>query len=385
MKTAGLFAGIGGLEIGLGLAGHTTSLTSEILPAAQAVLRSRLPDIEHQGDVTQIRSLPGDVELITAGFPCQDLSQAGTTKGLAGTRSSLVGEVFRLAQASKAEWLLLENVPFMLQLRGGAAMRTIVEALEELGYRWAWRVVDSNSFGLPQRRERVFLLASRNHDPADVLMVDDASFKRPATAIGKLAHGFYWTEGRGGLGWAVDAVPTLKNGSTVGIPSQPAILLPDGRIIKPDIRDAERMQGFDEDWTAPASTVGRASARWGLVGSAVSVPVARWIGSRLSKPGTYDPSRDTAFPQSGKLPKAARFDGRRRHGVTIGTDPVEVGSRPLHAFLRHAGEPLSLRATAGFLSRTRVATLRFAPGFIPAVEEHLVRMGGDPGPTLRVA
>ena len=116
MKTAGLFAGIGGLEIGLGLAGHTTSLTSEILPAAQAVLRSRLPDIEHQGDVTQIRSLPGDVELITAGFPCQDLSQAGTTKGLAGTRSSLVGEVFRLAQASKAEWLLLENVPFMLQL-----------------------------------------------------------------------------------------------------------------------------------------------------------------------------------------------------------------------------------------------------------------------------
>lgn len=93
----------------------------------------------------------------------------------------------------------------------------------------------------------MFLLASGSHDPADVLMVDDAVFQRPATDIGQLAHGFSWTEGRGGLGWALNAEPSLKKGSSVGIPSQPAILLPDGKIIKRDIRDAERMQGFDED------------------------------------------------------------------------------------------------------------------------------------------
>lgn len=385
MRTAGLFTGIGGLELGMSRAGHTTSLTSEILPAAQAVLRARFPTMDHKGDVREIKSLPGDIELITAGFPCQDLSQAGTTMGLQGTRSSLVGEVFRLAQKSKAEWLLLENVPFMLQLRQGAAMRTIVDALEELGYRWAWRVVDTNSFGLPQRRERVYLLASLSHEPADVLMVDDAAFQRPKTAIGRIAHGFYWTEGRGGLGWAVDAVPTLKNGSSVGIPSQPAILLPDGRIIKPDIRDAERMQGFDEDWTAPAESVVKPGARWGLVGSAVSVPVAEWIGKRLNLPGAYEASRDTAFPQSGKLPKAARFDGNRRHGVVIGTDPVSIASEPLHSFLRHDGEPLSIRATSGFLARTRVATLRFAPGFISAVEAHLAHVSRGDEVVLRVA
>jgi DNA (cytosine-5)-methyltransferase 1 len=74
------------------------------------------------------------------------------------------------------------------------------------------------------------------------------------------------------LGWAPDAVPTLKNGSTIGIPSQPAILFPNGAIVKPDIRDGERLQGFIADWTKPAEDVAKASKRWGLVGSAVSVP-----------------------------------------------------------------------------------------------------------------
>src|SRR5690606_19679397 len=96
--------------------------------------------------------------------------------------------------------------------------------------------------------------------------------------------GFYWTEGLRGLGWAVNAVPTLKGGSSIGIPSPPAIVLPDGRVVTPDIRDAERLQGFPADWTKVAETVARRSARWRLVGNAVSVPAADWIGKRLLKP-----------------------------------------------------------------------------------------------------
>lgn len=107
----------------------------------------------------------------------------------------------------------------MLQLNGGNAMRAIVDEFERRGYRWAYRVVDTFSFGLPQRRERVFLVASRVLDPAEVLLADDRPLIRPGTDLGRLAHGFYWTEGLGGLGWAVDSVPTLKNGSTIGIPS----------------------------------------------------------------------------------------------------------------------------------------------------------------------
>lgn len=380
MKVASLFSGVGGLELGFHRAGHRTELLCEIMPAAKEVLLDRFPETELADDVSKLRDLPGGIDIVAAGFPCQDLSQAGLTKGLAGARSGLVGEIFRLAERCRPPWLVIENVPFMLQLNGGDAMRRIVDALEELGYRWAWRVVDSNGFGLPQRRERVFLIASRVADPADVLLTDERSFERPATSIGRLAHGFYWTEGRGGLGWAVDAIPTLKNGSAVGIPSPPAILMPDGAIIKPDIRDAEHLQGFDEDWTRPAERVARKSFRWTLLGNAVSVPVAAWIGERLGRPGRYDPLRDGVFPANGKLPKAARFDGRRRHSVTINRDPVGLRSPRLADFLRHPGEPLSARATAGFLSRTRTASLRFAPGFIEAVELHLRRMGGEVPP-----
>ena len=380
MQIVGLFAGIGGLEVGFGQAGHKTVLASEILPAARAVLSHRLPETELFGDVRELKSLPAGVDAIVGGFPCQDLSQAGLTAGLDGERSGLVEEIFRLAAKSRPRWIVLENVPFMLQLRHGNAMRRIVQSIEDLGYLWAWRVVDTNGFGLPQRRERVFLVASRDGDPAEILLADDNPWERPKTAIGRLAHGFYWTEGRGGLGWAVDAIPTLKNGSAIGIPSPPAILMPDGRVIKPDIRDAERLQGFAENWTLPAEDVGRASTRWGLVGSAVSVPVAAWLGSRFHADGRYETTRDRPFPQAGRLPKAARYDGRVRHAVDISVDPIGMPAPSLASFLRHDGMMLSERATSGFRQRTRIANLRFAEGFLDAIDRHLDVISGTTMP-----
>lgn len=377
MKVAGLFAGIGGLEIGLAQAGHDTVLLSEILPTAREVLSARLPDVDLRGDIRELRSLPGDVEIVTAGFPCQDLSQAGLTAGLDGVQSSLVGEVFRLVRERAPRWVVLENVPFMLQLRRGDAMRRIIDALEEMGLRWAWRIVDTYGMGLPQRRERVLLVASRTEDPGTVLFSDDKPLERPRSAIGSIAHGFYWTEGRGGLGWAADSIPTLKNGSAIGIPSPPAILLPDGKVVKPDLLDAERLQGFEADWTLPAERVARTSARWTLVGNAVSVPVAEWIGRRLAEPGEWPRDRNSPFPSSGALPRAAYFDGAIRHAVDIGPDPLGLQPPHLAEFLQHPGTMLSRRATAGFLSRAYVAKLRFVPGFINAVERHLAFMEGQ--------
>lgn len=381
MKAVGLFAGIGGFELGLHKAGIAALHLCEILPAARAVLRSRFPDADISDDVRSLPGIPGEADLLCAGFPCQDLSQAGRTRGLSGDQSALVLEVFRLLRGHRCRlpWVILENVPFMLQLHGGLAMRSIMAEFESLGYRWAYRVVDSYGFGVPQRRERVYFVASMDGNPEDVLLADDTPVPRPPTAIGERAHGFYWTEGFTGLGWAPDAVPTLKNGSTIGIPSPPAILMPDGRLIKPDIRDAERLQGFEPvngiPWTIAAEEVARSSARWSLVGSAVTVPVAEWVGRRLETPGRFSAEGGT-FPLTGRLPKAAWFDGRIRRAAYVGVDPLGVRTPPLADFLDYPGDPLSLKAATGFLERTRRAKLRFNPGFIQAVERYIASLGG---------
>lgn len=378
-RAVGLFAGIGGLELGLSEFGWSTDVLCEIDPGAQAVLRHHFPNAELHTDVTEFASLPGDTELVAAGFPCQDLSQAGKTVGITGARSGLVDEVFRLVRPqSSPRWLLLENVPFMLRLGKGAAMRHVTTALEEMGYTWAYRVVDARAFGLPQRRQRVLMLASRTEDPREVLFSDDAGVAEQLSAD-DYPCGFYWTEGLRGLGWAVNAVPTLKGGSSIGIASPPAVRLLDGQLVTPGIIDAERLQGFDPDWTLPALTVPkvRAGHRWKLVGNAVSTRMAAWVGDRLDNPTTYDSQLDSPLKVGDPWPIAAWGRAGVAHKVAVSEWPVQHEYENLSGFLEDA-KPLSARATAGFLRRARQSSLRFAPGFLDEVSAHLDVMGGDP-------
>ncbi|MEV0296516.1 DNA (cytosine-5-)-methyltransferase [Nocardia sp. NPDC050710] len=372
----GLFAGIGGLELGLAGHGWRSELLCEIDPGAGAVLATHFPEVELHTDVTRLRSIPAGTELVAAGFPCQDLSQAGRTAGITGARSGLVDEVFRLVRRQRGpRWLLIENVPFMLQLGRGAAMRHITSALEELGYTWAYRVVDARAFGLPQRRQRVLMLASRTEDPRPVLFGTDAG---PAE-VGDPERdpcGFYWTEGVRGLGWAVNAVPTLKGGSALGIASPPAVRLPSGEIVTPGIVDGERLQGFAADWTAPATTAPgvRPGHRWKLVGNAVSVRMAGWVGARLAAPDGAPPDYLRLAPGQ-PWPVAAWGHDGVAHRVPVSTWPVHEPYEDLKNFLTDS-RLLSARATAGFLRRTGMGKLRFPPGFLDDVESHLDRMGG---------
>lgn len=373
LRVVGLFAGIGGIELGLHRAGHKTEFLCEIDEGARAVLGAQFPRAPLVGDVRKVDVLPA-ADLVCAGFPCQDLSQAGRTAGITGRNSGLVSEVFRLLESSDPEWVLLENVPFMLRLDRGRAMRFLTDQLSTRGYLWAYRVVDSRSFGLPQRRKRVVVLASRTRDPRPVLFADEGERRSDPVESG-VGCGFYWTEGIRGLGWAVDAVPTLKGGSTIGIPSPPAIRLPDSQgIVTPDIRDAERLQGFPEDWTLPAVELGlRKGARWKLVGNAVSVPVAEWLGARLAETGSW--IEVDHRPARGAWPDAAWGRDGEVFGVDVSQWPLDDRTRPrLLTFLEHECAPLSERATRGFLSRASQSSLRFAPGFLEDVAAHLERM-----------
>lgn len=388
LRIAGLFAGIGGIELGfqrgLGDDSQTaTEMLCESWAPAQQVLAQRFPDVPLHPDVRDLRSIPPDVDLLAAGFPCTDLSQAGRTAGISGAQSSLVGHVFEAIRIGAARhrslpWLLIENVPNMLALDRGRAMAYVVRELESLGYRWAYRVVDSRACGVPQRRRRVLLLASGREDPRPVLFAEDAG-PRGDEEYASDAFGFYWTEGRGGLGWARDAVPTLKGGSTIGIPSPPAIWVPDAapgrRILTPSMEDAEEMQGFPRGWTTAAEgrRFGRGS-RWKLVGNAVTVDVAAWLAARIVHPGVYDSSSATAWSGNGSWPTAAWGEAGSVRRVDVTEHPVAFPYQHLLDVVNHdEARPLSHRGTAGFLKRLEQGNLGRHPGFRPAVAEHRTR------------
>lgn len=376
-----LFSGIGGLELGLEDHGFETQLMCEIDPAAAAVLGSWFPEVPVHSDVRDLKSLP-NCEVLTAGFPCQDLSLAGGKAGLNGDRSGLVDEVFRLVKQAKRKprWLLFENVPYMLILDRGSGMASLVDRLEDAGYAWAYRVVDARSFGLPQRRQRVLLLASKTEDPRSVLFADESTDShvegRPSKIEIGPAYGFYWTMGKMGAGWAVEATPPIKGGSGLGIPSPPAIWLSSEDFVgTPQIEDAERLQGFAAGWTAPVLEENqfRASERWRLVGNAVCPPMASWIGSRLSTPGHYDEQRNRRL-SGAKWTKAAWGRAGVRSAVNISEWPLSTPRPTLEGFLKSPLKPLSLRATLGFRSRAISSKeIAWAPEFIQSLLVHINR------------
>ncbi|KAB2340891.1 DNA cytosine methyltransferase [Actinomadura rudentiformis] len=382
-RVAGLFAGIGGLELGLrrGMGAHAAMLCEWWEPA-QAVLQDRFPGVPLHDDVQTLQSLP-DVEVVTAGFPCTDLSQAGRTAGIEGAASGMVRHLFELLADSGPTWVVIENVRNMLALDGGRAMEYLVSEFERLQFRWAYRLVDSRFTGVPQRRQRVIMLASRTHDPRSVLFSDDVA-EPSGERYRDDAHGFYWTEGRRGLGWAKDALPTLKGGSGLGIPSPPALWVRDaepGRaIVTPSLTDAEDLQGFPRGWTEAAQGFGRSgSARWKLVGNAVTVGVAEWLGRRLGlPPGTWDDGGSLILPRGTRWPAAAWGDKNERWEYPASMWPeVQPYRHLLDVVDQSTMTPLSLRATSGFYGRLQASSLRYDENFALAVKQHAEFMEGN--------
>lgn len=375
LRLAGLFAGIGGLELGFASEEDHCELLCEIDNVAATVLKARFPEAKVVDDVRDLTELPKGIDTVTAGFPCQDLSQAGRTNGINGEKSGIVAELFRLLRQERIECVVIENVPFMLQLDKGAAMEYLVHKLEELGYEWAYRVVDSRAFGVPQRRQRVFLVGSRAVHPAKLLFGEDKGTPEEKSCTG-VGCGFYWTEGTRGLGWAVDSIPTLKGGSGLGIPSPPAIWLPDGRIVTPDIRDAERLQGFPADWTSPAERTDRKSFRWRLVGNAVTVPAAKWVAqSLLAEPGTI-PENVVEMEVATRWPAAAFGLGGKKFQVNVSKWPLREPRPGIAAFLRYEPKLLSAKATSGFMRRLFQSKLRYPIEFAEALRAHHRKMAG---------
>ena len=193
LTAVSLFAGVGGFDLAMQRNGINVVAAVEIDDKARAVLARRFPDTQLFPDVTKVSAhdlrnagFVPDRGIITGGFPCQDLSVAGRRQGLAGERSGLFWHIIRLVDELHPRWIVLENVPGLLSSEGGRDMGIVLGALGDSGYGVAYRVLDAQHFGVPQRRRRVFIVAGRragaadSRGPVQVLLEPEGSAGNPA-------------------------------------------------------------------------------------------------------------------------------------------------------------------------------------------------------------
>jgi len=179
MTHGSLFSGIGGFDLGFERAGFRTIWQVEIEPFCLGVLKTRFPDAERFRD---IRDCGADnlqpVDVITAGVPCQDVSVAGKRAGLAGERTGLFYEFARILRELRPAWFVFENVPGLLSSEDGRDFQIVLDSLSQIGYTCDVDILDSQEFGVAQRRRRVFITGAR----LDVLLQKRTPLSRQISA-----------------------------------------------------------------------------------------------------------------------------------------------------------------------------------------------------------
>jgi len=182
MRHLDLFTGIGGFALAaqnVWEKDYEPVAFCEIDKFCQKVLGKHWPDVEIINDVKDIRENQwGEIDLLTGGFPCQDLSIVGGRNGLDGKQSGLWFEMARVIKMVKPKWVIIENVPGLLSSCNGRDMAEILKELCEIGYCVAWRVLNAQYFGVAQRRKRVFIVGSFGNTNSVKVLFDSKSRKR---------------------------------------------------------------------------------------------------------------------------------------------------------------------------------------------------------------
>lgn len=287
MKFIDLFAGIGGFRLGMESAGHECVAFCEIDKFARASYKTihntegemELHDITQVTD-DEIRSI-GHVDAICGGFPCQAFSIAGRRRGFEDTRGTLFFEIARFASILKPKYLLLENVKGLLNHDKGNTFEVILSALDELGYDVEWQVLNSKDFGVPQNRERVYIVGHlRGTSRREVFPIIRTRSDESIIQLGNIRK----TESFGGNpqcgrvyspSGLAPCLNTMQGGQR-----EPKISI-DGKVHKLTPRECWRLQGFP-DWAFDkAQEVNSNSQLYKQAGNSVTVNVIREIARYL--------------------------------------------------------------------------------------------------------
>lgn len=300
-----MFSGIGGFELGIEQAAAELGLTTECVGYSEIDKHAIKTYEEHfhhdnYGDATTINAntLPG-FDLLAGGFPCQAFSIGGKRLGFEDTRGTLFFEIARIIEARQPRFFILENVKGLLSHQGGKTFGIILRTLDELGYDVQYQVLNSKDYGVPQSRERVYLVGNLGGTPrpkvfpaprpgnpySTVGLTTETAVARTLTAGGNSggSHsgmtileltgarsqsqrlydpaGLSPTISTGGATTGGAEVPKIQTGSTI-------------RRLTPI--EFERLQGFPDNWT-----VGSDTQRYKQCGNAVTVNVVRYVATRL--------------------------------------------------------------------------------------------------------
>ena len=155
MKHGSLFSGIGGIDLGFERRGIETIWTCEIEDYPHSILQKRFPDAVHYRDVRNIDESVEKPDIISGGFPCQDISIAGKGAGIDGERSGLWAEMFRIIGLLRPKYTLIENVP-MLVHRG---LSRVLSDLASIGYDAEWQIISAKDVGAWHLRKRIFIVS----------------------------------------------------------------------------------------------------------------------------------------------------------------------------------------------------------------------------------
>ncbi|MDB5189015.1 MAG: (Cytosine-5-)-methyltransferase [Candidatus Nomurabacteria bacterium] len=297
-KMIDLFAGIGGIRLGFESIGGECVFTSEWDEAAQKTYQANFSELPY-GDITKIN--PDDIpsfDVILAGFPCQPFSQAGKKLGLADTRGTLFFDIAKIIEHHKPTVVFLENVKRFKSHDGGRTFETIKAVLEGLGYEVYAQVLNAKDFGVPQNRERIYIVGflgktnfsfpkplgiktrlgdilEKNHDPkytiSDKLWAGHQRRKKQHREKG---NGFgYSLFNEDSEYTSTISARYYKDGSEILIEQEGK----NPRKLTP--REAARLQGFSDDYILSSSD----SQAYKQFGNSVAVPVIKALARQIDK------------------------------------------------------------------------------------------------------